>query len=311
MKRDSRALFAFLVLIALLVAMAFLAPSFYQRQPLLSLAAREAPTLLEVGGMTLIIILRHVDISIGSQFAVSGVGAGILAANGYPAPVVAGAAIAIGMVLGATNGFFVAGLRLPSIVVTLATMVTWREGLRLVRQGEFVNLPDSFEWLGLSQSSGQLTLVGIALLVLIAMGFVMRHLSAGRVVYAVGSDEEAARLAGLHPRLCTFLTFILMGGLTGAAAMMNILQSPQVDPKMGTGLELKAIAAVVVGGVAITGGRGTVWGAFAGFLLLACIGPALVHLHIQPYWEKAIQGLVILIAIVADSLRPGSRPTGR
>jgi rhamnose transport system permease protein len=311
MRRGSRALFVFLVLVVLLVVLAFVAPSFYQRQPLLSLAAREAPTLLEVGGMTLIIILRHVDISIGSQFAVCGVGAGLLAAEGYPSPVVACGAVAIGILLGAINGVLVAALRLPSIVVTLATMVTWREGLRLIRQGEFVNLPDSFEWFGLSQMSGQLALIGFALLVLIAQGLAMRHISAGRVVYAVGSDEEAARLAGLHPRICTFVAFVLMGALSGAAAMMNIVQSPQVDPKMGTGLELKTIAAVVVGGVAISGGRGTVWGAFAGFLLLGCISPALVHLHIQAYWEKAIQGAVILIAIVADSLREKTKGAGR
>ena len=91
--------------------------------------------------------------------------------------------------------------------------------------------------------------------------------------------------------------------LTGLAAMMNVAQSPQVDPKSGTGLELKAIAAVVVGGVAISGGRGSLWGAFFGMLLLACIAPALTHLHVEAYWEKAIQGAIILLAVVADGVR--------
>jgi rhamnose transport system permease protein len=94
-----------------------------------------------------------------------------------------------------------------------------------------------------------------------------------------------------------------MGVLTGLAAIMNLIQSPQVDPKSGTGLELKAIAAVVIGGVAISGGRGTLWGVFAGLLLLACIAPALTHLRIEAYWEKAIQGAIILIAVVADGVR--------
>jgi rhamnose transport system permease protein len=84
---------------------------------------------------------------------------------------------------------------------------------------------------------------------------------------------------------------------------MNVVQSPQVDPKSGTGLELKTIAAVVVGGVAISGGRGSLWGSFAGILLLACISPALIHLHIEAYWEKAIQGAIILLAVVADGVR--------
>src|SRR2546430_2473768 len=125
----------------------------------------------------------------------------------------------------------------------------------------------------------------------------------------VASDAEAARLAGIRPNLVTFNSFVLMGALTGLAAMMNVVQSPQVDPKSGTGLELKAIAAVVVGGVAISGGRGTLWGVFFGLLLLACVAPALTHLHVEAYWEKAIQEAIILLAVVADGVR--SRKTNR
>ena len=97
--------------------------------------------------------------------------------------------------------------------------------------------------------------------------------------------------------------FVFMGALVGLAAMMNVVQSPQVDPKSGSGLELKVIAAAVVGGVAVSGGRGKLWGVFVGLLLLACISPALTHLHIEAYWEKAIQGAIILLAVVADGLR--------
>jgi rhamnose transport system permease protein len=203
----------------------------------------------------------------------------------------------------------VAGLGLPSIVVTLATMVTLRQGLNLVRQGEFVNLPDGVQWFGMSQMAGQWAIVAIALAVLIAFGLGMRHLAVGRAVYAVGSNAEAARLAGVRPKLVTFLVFVLMGALTGLAAMMNIVQSPQVQPLSGAGLELKVIAAVVVGGVAISGGRGNLWGAFAGLLLLACVSPALTHLRIEAYWEKAIQGAIILLAVVADGVR-SRRETG-
>jgi rhamnose transport system permease protein len=217
--------------------------------------------------------------------------------------------VAIGAVLGAFNGVLVAGLGLPSIVVTLATMVTLRQGLNLVRQGEFVNLPDGVQWFGMSQMAGQWTIVALALTVLVALGLGMRHLAAGRAVYAVGSNAEAARLAGVRPKLVTFLVFALMGALTGLAAMMNIVQSPQVQPLSGAGLELKVIAAVVVGGVAISGGRGNLWGAFAGLLLLACVSPALTHLRIEAYWEKAIQGAIILLAVVADGVR-SRRETG-
>jgi rhamnose transport system permease protein len=292
-----------IALVAFLIALAIVAPAFYQPQPLLSLATREAPTLIVACGMALIIICRQIDISVASQFAICSVCAGLLAAMKLPLVVVLPASICIGAILGSINGALIAGLGLPSIVVTLATMVTWREALRWQRQGEFVNLPDNVQWFGLSQLVGQWTVIAIALAILLVLAVAMKRVAAGRFVYAVGSDAEAARLAGIPPQRVTFLTFAFMGALVGLAAMMNVVQSPQVDPKSGTGIELKTIAAVVVGGVAISGGRGNLWGAFAGLLLLACVSPALTHLHVESYWEKAIQGMIILLAVVADGIR--------
>ena len=303
MKRYFRELSVLGALLAILLGLAIFAPAFYQPQPLLSLLTREAPTLVVACGMALVIVCRQIDISVGSIFSVCSVCAGLLAARGWPLLLVLPASVALGAVFGAFNGVLVAGLRLPSIVVTLATMVTLRQGLNLVRQGEFVNLPEGIQWFGLGQTAGQLVLVIAAVVILILLALAMRHLAAGRFVYAVGTDAEAARLAGIRPQLVTFLVFVSIGALTGLAAMMNLAQSPQVQPLTGHGLELKVIAAVVVGGVAISGGRGNLWGAFAGLLLLACISPALTHLRIEAYWEKAIQGTIILLAVVADGLR--------
>ena len=302
MKHYFRELSVLGALLAILLGLAIFAPAFYQPQPLLSLLTREAPTLVVACGMALVIVCRQIDISVGSIFSVCSVCAGLLAARGWPLLLVLPASVALGAVFGAFNGVLVAGLRLPSIVVTLATMVTLRQGLNLVRQGEFVNLPEGIQWFGLGQTAGQLVLVIAAVVILILLALAMRHLAAGRFVYAVGTDAEAARLAGIRPQLVTFLVFVSIGALTGLAAMMNLAQSPQVQPLTGNGLELKVIAAVVVGGVAISGGRGNLWGAFAGLLLLACISPALTHL-IEAYWEKAIQGTIILLAVVADGLR--------
>ena len=303
MKHYFRELSVLGALLAILLGLAIFAPAFYQPQPLLSLLTREAPTLVVACGMALVIVCRQIDISVGSIFSVCSVCAGLLAARGWPLLLVLPASVALGAVFGAFNGVLVAGLRLPSIVVTLATMVTLRQGLNLVRQGEFVNLPEGIQWFGLGQTAGQLVLVIAAVVILILLALAMRHLAAGRFVYAVGTDAEAARLAGIRPQLVTFLVFVSIGALTGLAAMMNLAQSPQVQPLTGNGLELKVIAAVVVGGVAISGGRGNLWGAFAGLLLLACISPALTHLRIEAFWEKAIQGTIILLAVVADGLR--------
>ena len=303
MRRHFRELAVAAVLGLLLLVLAVWAPAFFQPQPLLSLLAREAPALVIACGMTLVILTRQIDISVGSQFSVTSVTAGLLAAAGWPMALVLPVAVVIGAGLGALNGALVAGLGLPSIVVTLATMVTLRQGLNLARQGAFVNLPDAVQWLGLSQRGGQVLLLAVAFGALVLLALALRRLAAGRHAYAVGSDAEAARLAGLRPRRVTFMAFALLGALTGLAAVMNLIQSPQVQPLAGSGLELKVIAAVVVGGVAISGGRGNLWGVFAGWLLLACVPPALTHLHIEAYWEKTIQGVIILLAVVAEGMR--------
>jgi len=309
MKRNFRELSVAAALVVMLAALAVFAPAFFQPQPLLSLLTREAPTLVVACGMALVIICRQIDISVGSQFAVCSVCAGLLAAQGWPLPVVFVSSVTVGALMGVINGALVAGLRLPSIVVTLATMVTWREALRWLRQGQFVNLPDGTQWFGLSQSAGQWTLILAAFVLLVLLALATKHLSAGRFVYAVGTDAEAARLAGIRPQLTTFAVFVFMGALVGLAAMMNVVQSPQVDPKSGSGLELKVIAAAIVGGVAVSGGRGKLWGVFVGLLLLACISPALTHLRVEAYWEKAIQGAIILLAVVADGVRSRKQRT--
>ena len=309
MKRYFRELSVVGTLLAVLLGLALFAPAFFSPQPLHSLVTREAPTLVVAAGMACIIITRQIDISVGSIFSVCSVCAGLLVARGWPLVLVLPASVGLGALFGAFNGFLVAVMRLPSIVVTLATMVTLRQGLNLIRQGEFVNLPDRVQWFGLSQTAGQLVLVGFALVLLVTLAWAMRHLAAGRYLYAVGTDAEAARLAGIRPQLVTLFVFVFIGSLTGLGAMMNLAQSPQVQPLTGNGLELKVIAAVVVGGVAISGGRGNLWGAFAGLLLLACVSPALTHLHIEAYWEKAVQGAIILLAVVADGLR--SRQSNR
>lgn len=293
----------------LLVALAILAPNFFELQPMLSRLSEQAPALVVVIGMTLVIICRQIDISVGSQFGVCAVIAGSLAAAKLPLPFVLLASAGAGAIMGALNGVLVAGLGLPSIVVTLATMVTWAEALRLWQKGRFINLPSGVQWFGLPQISGQTTLIAFSVVLLIGAAWVMKNLAAGRHVYAVGSDAEAARLAGVDPKKTTFSVFVLIGILVGIAAVMNLVRSPQVDPKSGTGLELQVIAAAVVGGVAVSGGRGNLWGVFAGLLLLATINPALTYLHVEAYWERAIQGGVILLAVVADGLRSRRRTT--
>jgi rhamnose transport system permease protein len=293
---------------ALMLILAFTAPAFFGRSQLLATLTTAAPVLITACGMALVMISRQIDISVGSQFALCSMIAGLMAKAGWPMPLVALGAVAGGAGLGAFNGALVAGLGLPSIVVTLATMVTWREALRWGREGEFVkDLPDRFQWFGLGQAGGQAAILVAAALLFALLVVAMKHAAAGRFVYAVGSDREAARLAGIRPQAVTFSVFVLLGAFTGLAALLNAIRFADVDPKTGTGLELQAIAAAVVGGVAVSGGRGNLWGVLVGVLLLACIGPALVFLKMPPQWEKAVQGAIILLAVAADGWRGRKR----
>jgi rhamnose transport system permease protein len=291
----------------LLLAMALFAPAFYAGQ-FGDTWTNAAPVLVAAVGMTFVVLARQIDISIGSQFAVCGVVAGLAAKAGLPMPGVIALTLAAGVLMGSVNGWLIAFAGLPSIVVTLATMVILRESLRWAREGEAVrDLPAGFQWVGLSQTAGEWLLVGVGVVVLAAAGWAGRYLVAGRAVYAVGSDSEAARLAGVRPKRVTFNVFALMGALVALAALMNAVRMPQIDVNAGLGLELLVIAAVVVGGTAISGGRGTLLGTLAGVMLLVTIGPALTFLRLSAQWERAVQGLIILAAVASDSVQRKGR----
>jgi rhamnose transport system permease protein len=287
---------------ALLVLLALAAPGFYSSDEPRNVLLKTLPLLVAATGMTLVVLARQIDISVGSQISVCGVVAGLLSKSGLPVLAVAPLTLAAGAALGALNGALVAGLGLPSIVATLATMVTFQEAMRLERQGEFVKgLGEDFYWFGLGQRAGLVACVLAALAVFAAFLWGLRHLRAGRAVYATGSDAEAARLAGFRPRHVAFWAFTAMGALSGLAALLAAVKFPQVDPNLGQGRELQVVAAVVVGGVAVSGGRGTLLGVLFGVLLLSTIGSALAFLGIPATWEKAVQGLIILVAVASDA----------
>ena len=299
--RYKRELSTALAYVVLLIVVAVVAPSFFTGANLRDLALNNAPVLLVSIAMTLVILIGQIDISVGSQFAVATVAAGLLAKSGIPIALLLPCVILIGVLMGTINGVLVGSVRLPSIIVTLAMLVAWRDALRWVTGGEWVqNLPANFQWFGMGQQLGQWLIVLASLAVLVVLSWALHSLAIGRAVYAVGSDAEAARLAGIDPSRVTLLVFSFMGALVGLAASLNAVRFSIVPSNAGLGLELKAVAAVVVGGTAITGGRGTLIGTFIGVALLGTIGPALTFIGINPFWEKAIQGAIIMVALGSD-----------
>lgn len=299
-KREGAALSA---LALLLVGVGIAAPSFFAWENLRDLAVNNAAALLVAIGSTVVILVGEIDISVGSMFAVCGVAAGWLAKDGMPVPLLLPCVVAIGAAMGALNGVLVGRLRLPSIIVTLAMLVAWRDALRWITQGAWVEgLPRDFQWFGLAEGPAQLLIVAVALGVLALGAWMLHDVHVGRAVHAVGSDREAARLAGIAPDRVVAGAFVVAGALVGLAALLNAVRFSAVPSNAGEGLELRAIAAVVVGGTSITGGRGTLAGTLIGVVLLGSIGTALTFVGINPFWEQAIQGAIILAALLAETV---------
>jgi len=290
------------IAIALLAGvLGFAAPSYFSAENVRDLFLVNLSVLVVATGATLVILSGEIDISVGSAFAVCSVVAGIAAGAGAPVAAAGAAACAAGAALGALNGALVAFARIPSIVVTLAAMVALRDGLRWATGGAWIeNLPAQFQWLGLSQRSFPVaTGAGVAALVGM-IAWTMRNVAAGRAVYATGSNAEAARLASIDTALVKLAVFTGAGALTGLAALLNSVRFNQIPSNTGLGLEMKVIAAVVVGGAAITGGRGTFTGTVLGVVLLGAVGPALTFLGVSAQWERALQGAIILAAVTLD-----------
>ena len=299
--RYQRELSAAAALAGLLAVVALRAPSFFAAGNLRDLAVNNSPALLVAAGMTLVILVGDIDISVASQFAVCSVACGWLVKLGLPTVAMVPLVLAAGMLMGACNGALIAFAGLPSIIVTLAMLVAWRDALRWATGGAWVQgLPADFQWLGMSQSAAQWVIVACSVGIVALIAWAMRYMTGMRGLYAVGSDADAARLAGLDPVRVRFMVFVAMGGLVAVGAMLNAIRFSSIPGNAGAGLELKTIAAVVVGGTAITGGRGNLLGTFIGVMLLSAIGTALSFVGINPFWERAIQGLIILMALGAD-----------
>jgi rhamnose transport system permease protein len=256
-------------------------------------------------GETMVVISRNVDLSVGSVLGLSAYASSNLFGPhpGIPIPVVFLAGLGIGLACGMVNGFMVAAGRVPSLVVTLATLYIIRGIDILLFSGKQVvsaSLPDAFLQIPRSTTLS-IPNVAIAVAVVIGIGaYYLRTYRSGRELYAIGSNPEAARLAGIPVGRRVFTAFAISGGIAGVAGVLWAAQYGTIDSSAGTGYELQAISAVVVGGVAIFGGSGSVIGAALGALLLSTITTALYVLGISPFWDQAIWGFLLIVAIALD-----------
>jgi rhamnose transport system permease protein len=256
-------------------------------------------------GQTVVIITRNVDLSVGSILALTAYLTGKLFIDhpGLPIVVVFLAGIALGALLGLVNGVLVAFGKVPALVITLGTLYVYR-GIMLSWAGsDRINasdMPRAFLRLGTQSILGIPVLTILALVVLAAVGYYLATARGGRELYAIGSDPDAADLYGLQVRRRVLTAFVLGGALAGLAGVVYTARYGTVSSGAGLGIELQAVGAAVIGGVAIFGGSGTVWGAAIGAMLLVTINRALPILGIPDFWQRAVVGALIISAVVLD-----------
>lgn len=256
-------------------------------------------------GETLVIITRNVDLSVGSVLGFSAYLVGDLFVHHPHTPPIVGFVLgaAVGAVFGAINGLITTFLRVPSLVVTLATLYIIRGLDAMVVNGKQIDpssVPKAFQYVGNRTIVGVPWLAIIVAVVIAIAGYAMRSFRASRDIYAIGSNPEAAALAGVPIAKRVFTAFLISGALAGLAGALFLSEVATVDATGGTGYELLVVSAVVVGGVAIFGGSGTVLGAALGALLLNTINQSLGALKLSSFWDQAVAGGLLLAAIAFD-----------
>ncbi|KQR39446.1 ABC transporter permease [Microbacterium sp. Leaf159] len=261
--------------------------------------------MLVAVGQAIVIITRNVDLSVGSVMGLTAYLTGRLFVDvpGIPIVIVVIAAVLLGAFLGLVNGALVAFAKVPAMVITLGTLYAYR-GINVLWTGsDRINasdMPKDFLALGTQQILFIPVLSIIAVIVLAMAAWYLRNTRGGREYYAIGSDPSAAELYGLKVTRRVLSAFILSGALAGLAGVFYAARYGSISSQAGSGWELDAVGAAVIGGIAITGGVGTVWGAAIGAMLLMTINRALPILGIPDFWQRAVVGVLIIGAIVLD-----------
>ena len=254
---------------------------------------------------TMVILTHGIDLSVSSMIGLVGMMVAFVVSENPQMPVILSVLLGmiLGSVLGMFNGVVITFGNVPPIIATLGTLSIFRGLIFYYSQGTWINsfeLPANFKQLSKGTPLGLPNMVIIAIIVAVIVYYFLNHTRTGREIFAVGSNEEAAKFAGIRKQRIVFLVYVLSGVLTGLAAVLWISRFESAQTNTGLGFELQTVAASVVGGVSISGGVGTVPGVLLGALLLGIIQNALTLIRISPFWQLAAQGFLILIAVISD-----------
>jgi ribose transport system permease protein len=292
-----------LIILTLFVIMSFASPHFLTWTNMRAMTMAFSVEAIVVVGMTILLISGGIDLSVGSVTALAMVIAGLLFLNGLDPWVASLIAIAACAGIGAIMGFFVTYVGLHHFIVTLAAMVIAR-GLCLLGTGGrplgLFELPENFKWIGIGAIGVIPVAIVIFVIVVLIFDFLLRRTTAFRPVYYTGSNEKAAAYSGIRTKRVIFLTTVLCSTLCGVAGIIYMARFGSAQPTFGVGMELNVIAAAVIGGASLSGGKGTIFGAILGAILLSLVSSSLALLNVSVYWQDIIRGSILLAAVTFD-----------
>lgn len=292
-----------LVLIVLAILVSVVAPQSMTLANYSDIALNASHIAIGGLGMLLIILIGQIDVSVGAILAISATIAGLCAKAGMPPMAVVFVSVAVGAALGTLNGLCVVLFNVHSIVVTLGMLSIYRGCLIYATGGEWIyDLPSSFSDIGKGEVLGVPNPVLAVIILFPIAALLLKDTAIGRGLFAVGSNERAAQLAGINVPFVKCVAFALSGALVGLAAILFASRFNVVQSNLGIGFEFSAITVVVVGGASIFGGSGSVLGVLLGALLVSFMTTALVFLKVSSFWEQAVLGVLVLIAVLLDQL---------
>lgn len=304
-KSNLSALSLVFIVLGLGIILSIATPTFFTKANLLNILRQVSINGILAIGMSLVCLTGGIDLSVGSIVAFSGIlAAGLINYSTLPIPLICLIAIAVGVILGTINGYFVAYWDAPAFVVTLSMMTVARGLTYIYCDGKPISkLPDEFLQIGKGNLLGIPTPAVILLVVFIILSLMLSKFKVGRYIYAVGGNSQAAMVSGINVKRVTTLVYSLSGLCCGIAAVVLTARVSAGLPKAGDGYELDAIAATVIGGTSLSGGSGKLWGTVLGALLLGMVNTGLDLLNVTSYYQQVVRGLIILGAILIDSRR--------
>jgi ribose transport system permease protein len=300
--------FLFLVMVVLGVVVAILNPNFHNIKNLMNILLQVSVTGIICVGVGLVLIAGEIDISVGSQVSMCGIifGSTIATLNNIPLAIVL--AVAAGLTMGLINGLIVVNTRAASFIITLGTQVIFRGLTLVISKGYFSSLTGRFQLIGRGKVFSLIPIQVLLFVLVVVLGWlVLRFTKFGRLLYAVGGNQKAAYVSGVRTSLYKVITFVVCGGLVSFATIILISQLGAAYPNTGDPYALNALAAIVVGGVAITGGKGTALGIFFGAVIFGLISNVLNILNVNAYWRDVALGVIIIAAVVVSGLSERKR----